>query len=127
MESVKERKQCEGCNQLASSGFVVRFREQYGINKYLCSKCCHRDMGDYDKICCNCGKNNADGSFEMSWYNGKDMCSDCKSKELAKREHREALKLKIKSTLKNFAKDHWKFWISTAIAIIFGIIGISLI
>ena len=120
MESVEEREQCEGCSQLASSGFVVRFRKQYGINKYLCSKCCHRAMGDYDKICCKCGKNNADGSFEMPRYNGKDMCLDCISKELAKEEHRDFIKLKIK----NFAKDHWKFWISTVIAITLGVIAL---
>jgi hypothetical protein len=51
------------------------------------------------------------------------MCADCISKELLKRERREATKLKIE----NFTKNNWKFLISTGIAIIFGIIGISLI
>ena len=78
-------------------------------------------MGDYDKICCKCGKNNADGSFEMPRYKGKDMCADCIEKEEQKRKRREAIKLRIK----NFIKEHWKFLISTSIAIIFGIIALA--
>ena len=123
MEFVEEKNQCERCKKLGSSGFIVRFRKEQGINEYLCSKCCHRSMGDYDKICCKCGKKNEDGSFEMPQYNGKDMCSDCIEKKELRRIRREAIKLKIK----NFTKDNWKFLISTTIAIIFGIIGISLI
>jgi len=123
MESIKEGNQCEKCKKLGTNGFVVRFRKELGINEYLCSKCYHRVLGDYDKKCCKCDKKNDDGSFEMPRYNGKDMCSDCIQKEELKKQRREAIKIRIKK----FAKDHWKFWISTSIAIIFGIIGISLI
>jgi len=119
-ESVEEI-QCKECKKLKSEAGIIRFRE--GFNKYLCSNCCYRALGDYDKICCKCGINNADGSFEMKQYNGKDMCADCIEKELLKREHIEAIKIRIK----NFTKDNWKFLINTGIAIIFGIIGISLI
>jgi len=56
-------------------------------------------------------------------FNGKDMCADCIEKKELKKRQREAIKLRIK----NFTKDHWKFLISTSIAIVFGIIGISLI
>ena len=55
-------------------------------------------------------------SFEM-------MCLECHGKKVAKVKKIRKTKLMIK----NFVKDHWKFWISTSIAIIFGIIGLSLI
>ena len=55
-------------------------------------------------------------SFEL-------MCLECHGKKVAKVKKIRKTKLIIK----NFAKDHWKFWISTSIAIIFGIIGLSLI
>jgi len=46
MESIEEGNQCEKCKKLGTNGFVVRFRKELGINKYLCSKCCHRVLGD---------------------------------------------------------------------------------
>jgi len=49
------------------------------------------------------------------------MCIECYEKKLAK-----AKKIrKTKLTIKNFTKDHWKFWIGTSITIILGIIGLS--
>ena len=112
MESVEERNQCEGCKKPKSDVGIIRFRDEF--NQYLCSKCCHRAMGEFDKICDKCDINNADGSFEMKQFQGKDMCADCIYKAQLKEEHRQAIKIKIK----NFAKDHWKFWIGTAIGII---------
>ena len=110
-----EETRCDGCKKPKSGAGIIRFREEF--NKYLCSKCCHRAMGDYDKICCKCDKNNADGSFEMKQYKGKDMCADCIEKEERKRKRREARKLKIKLTIKNFVKDHYWKMISLGVAI----------
>jgi len=51
------------------------------------------------------------------------MCMECHDKKSSKSEKNRKNKLLIK----NFAKDHWKFWIGTSITIIFGIIGLSLL
>jgi len=51
------------------------------------------------------------------------MCMECHDKKSSKSEKNRKNKLLIK----NFAKDHWKFWIGTSITIIFGIIGLSIL
>ena len=109
---------CDGCHR--SDVGVIRFRKELGINKCLCSKCCHRALGDYNKICCKCNKKNDDGSFEMPRYNGKDMCPDCIEKEELKRKRREARIL----TIKNFLQNHWKWYIPIIIGSIIGITSI---
>jgi hypothetical protein len=107
VEIKEEKDVCDGCGKHRSEIGIVRFREQLGINKHLCSKCCHRALGDYDKICCKCDKNNADGSFEMKQYNGKDMCADCIEKEELKRKQREAKEEK-RNAQKLAVKDYFK-------------------
>ena len=49
------------------------------------------------------------------------MCLECHEKKVARMKRIRKAKLKIK----NFAKDHWKFLISTFIAIVAIIVGLS--
>jgi hypothetical protein len=124
IEHKTEKDVCDGCGKHAEEVGIVRFRKEHGINKHLCSKCCHRSLGEYDKICCKCNKNNADGSFEMRSYNGEDMCDDCIEKEELKRIQREERKAKRttqKLTTKNFLLNNWKVWFGAAVAIILAI------
>ena len=62
----------------------------------------------------------------MSGYGDKPeefefMCLEC----VEKKEASEAKKNATKLTIKNFVKDHWKFWITLSISIIAVVIGLS--
>ncbi|QLH07667.1 hypothetical protein [Nitrosopumilus ureiphilus] len=62
-----------------------------------------------------------DLSKEKSPLFSELICLECHEKKVSKVKKNR----KIKREIKNFAKDHWKFWIGTTITIILGIIGLS--
>lgn len=113
-----------------------------GYKGLLCSECIKRREKSYTEKCPKCKRiayehggltyyddSDADDlddeisdnydSFDDFDYGEKppsfeSMCMECHKKKVARvRKIR-----KVKLTIKNFAKNHWKFWISTGLVII---------
>jgi len=150
---VEEGNQCVKCKKLDSEvGKITCYTDPHdGYKGLLCSECIKRREKPYTEKCPKCKRvayehggltyyddSDADDPDDKISYNHdsfddfdydekppsfESMCMECHEKKVARM--RKIRKTKL--TIKNFVKDHWKFWISTAIAIIFGIIGISLI
>jgi len=143
---------CEKCKKLDTEVGKITHYTEHGADLLLCADCLKRREKPYKEICPICKRvayehggltyyddsdadetndieisNNA-VDFENFDYDEKppsfeSMCMECHDKKVAK--VRKVRKTKL--TIKNFAKDHWKFWIGTSITIIFGIIGLSLL
>lgn len=97
-----------------------------GYKGLLCSQCIKRREKPYTEICPKC-KRLAYKHGGMSFYGEPPepeyMCVECvekKEKKMAERNTRN-------SKIKNFIKDHWKFWIGTTISIIGIILGLSIL
>ena len=90
----------------------------------LCSECIKKREKPYTEKCPKC-KRLAYEHGGMSFFGEppeiEEMCLECVEKKEKKESKRNARKLKIK----NFAKDHWKFWIGTSLTIIAIILGLS--
>jgi len=112
-----------------------------GYKGLLCSECIKRREKSYTEKCPKC-KRIAYEHGGLTYYDDSDaddlddkisdnydsfdnfdsdekppsfesMCMECHEKKVARvRKIR-----KVKLTIKNFAKDHWKFWISTGLVI----------
>jgi len=119
IEFKKEGNACERCNKLDTEvGPITYYTDPHdGYKGLLCSECIKRREKPYTEICPKC-KKIAYEHGGMTVYGDEpedfeDMCLEC----YEKREARDAKIIAIKSTIKNFAKDHWKFWISTGLVI----------
>jgi hypothetical protein len=117
---------CEKCDKPNTEvGKITYYTNPHdGYRGLLCSECIKKQEKPYTEMCPKC-KRLAYEHGGMSYYGEpphvKEMCLECvekKEKEVAKRN---AMKLKIK----NFAKDHWKFWITVSISIVAIIVGLS--
>ena len=120
-----------------------------GYKGLLCSECIKRREKSYTEKCPKCNRvayehggltyyddSDADDlddeisdnydSFDDFDYDEKppsfeSMCMECHEKKVARvRKIR-----KVKLTIKNFAKDHWKFWITKSVSIVAIIVGLS--
>ena len=118
---------CEKCKKLDSEvGRITHYKNPHdGYEGLLCSECIERREKPYQEICPNC-KRVAYEHGGMSGYGDKPeefefMCLEC----VEKKEASEAKKNATKLTIKNFVKDHWKFWITLSISIIAVVIGLS--
>ena len=118
IEFKKEGNACERCKKLDTEvGPITYYTDPHdGYNGLLCSECIKRREKPYTEICPQC-KRVAYEHGGMSSYGDElpfeDMCLECVEKKEARVTKMNARKLKIK----NFAKDHWKFWISTGLII----------
>jgi len=120
IEFKKEGNACEKCKKLDTEvGPITYYTDLHdGYKGLLCSECIKRREKPYTEICPKCNR----VAYEhggMSFYgeppeNFEDMCLECVEKKEVIVAKRNAMKL----TIKNFAKDHWKFWISTGLVII---------
>lgn len=127
IEFKKEGNACEKCKKLDTEvGPITYYTDPYdGYKGLLCSECVKRREKPYTEICPKC-KRLAYKHGGMSFYGEspedfEDMCVEC----VEKKEVREAKRNTIKLTIKNFAKDHWKFWITISISIVSIIVVIS--
>ncbi len=145
---------CDKCHkQNTEVGKITDYTDSHdGYNGLLCSECIKRREKPYTEICPKCKRlaykhggltyykdsdaddtkefivtENFDDSDFDEIYNEKPptfselICLECHTKKVAKVKKIR----KIKLTIKNFAKDHWKFWITITISIVLGIIGLS--
>jgi len=116
---VREGNQCDRCKKLDTEvGPITYYTDPHdGYKGLLCSECIKKREKPYTEICPKC-KRVAYEHGGMSYYgyesSFEDMCLEC----VEKKEARVAKIIAVKSTIKNFAKDHWKFWISTGLVII---------
>jgi len=126
IEFKEEGNACAKCKKLDTDvGPITHYTDPHdGYKGLLCSECIKRREKPYTEICPKC-KRVAYEHGGMSFYGDEppfeDMCLEC----LEKKEAREAKRNAIKLTIKNFAKDHWKFWITISISIVAIIIGLS--
>ena len=106
-------KKCPKCKKLAY--------QHGGLTSYDDSDVDNSDDSDVDD-----SNSDINDGFESFDYDEKPpsielMCMECYEKKVTK--ERKARKMKL--TIKNFAKNNWKTWISITIAIAGLIIGIS--
>jgi len=124
IEFKREGNACEKCKKQDTEVGNITHYTKHGDNLLLCSECLKKREKPYTEICPKC-KRVAYEHGGMSAYGEEppfeDMCVEC----VEKKEAKEAKRNSIKLTIKNFAKDHWKFWIMLTIAIIGLITGIS--
>ena len=127
IEHKREGNACDKCKKLDTQvGKITYYTDPHdGYTGLLCSECIKKREKPYTEICPKC-KRVAYEHGGMSFYGEvpydfEDMCLECVEKKEARVAKMNARKLKIK----NFAKDHWKFWITITVAIIGLIIGIS--
>jgi len=128
--SIKHKRSGDTCDKCNKSNSEVGVMTDYtsphdGYKGLLCSECIKKREKPYTEICPKC-KRVAYKHGGMSFYgeipeNFEDMCVECVEKKEKKESKRKARKLRIK----NFTKDHWKFWITVTISIVALIIGLS--
>lgn len=118
---------CEKCHKPNTEvGKITYYTDPHdGYKGLLCSECIKKREKPYTEICPKC-KRLAYKHGGMSFYGEaphdyEEMCLEC----VEKKEKKEAKKSAIKLTIKNFAKDHWKFWITATISIIAILVGLS--
>ena len=155
IEVKREGHTCDKCKKSDTEVGKITHYTKHGDDLLLCPKCLEFREEPYTETCPKCKRvayehggltyyddsdvDDADDSdviiaddFNNSDnYNGFDydkkppsfdlMCMECYEKKLAK-----AKKIrKAKLTIKNFAKDHWKFWITISISIVTIIVALS--
>jgi hypothetical protein len=143
---------CEKCKKPNTEVGKITHYTKHGDDLLLCAECIKKHEKPYTEICPKCKRlaykhggltyfdeSDLDGSNvieivdDSKGFDNFDdlseekpplftdpMCLECHEKKVAKVKKNR----KIKREIKNFAKEHWKFWIATAIGIL-GIIGIS--
>jgi len=126
IEFKKEGNACEKCKKSDTEvGPITYYTDPHdGYKGLLCSGCIKRREKPYTEICPKC-KRVAYEHGGMSAYGHEppfeDMCLEC----VEKKEARQAKRGHIKLTIKNFTKNHWKFWITISISIVAIIVGLS--
>lgn len=124
VEVKREGHNCEKCKKSDTEVGKITHYTKHGDDLLLCPKCLEFRERPYTEKCPKC-KRVAYEHGGMSAYgigpSFENMCLEC----VEKREARDAKIIAIKSTIKNFAKGHWKFWITISISIIAIIIGLS--
>ena len=149
IEFKKEGNTCERCKKLETEVGKITHYTEHGDDLLLCPKCLEFRERPYTEICPKCKRvayehggltyyddSDADDlddeisdnydSFDDFDYDEKppsfeSMCMECHEKKVARvRKTRKA-----KLTIKNFAKDHWKFWITMSASIITVVIALS--
>lgn len=125
IEYKREGNACDKCHkQNTEVGKMTDYTDPHdGYKALLCSECIKKREKPYTEKCPKC-KKLAYKHGGMSFYgeppNDEKMCLECAEKKEKKNDTTNAMKLKIK----NFAKDHWQYWITLTIAIL-GLIGFS--
>jgi len=145
----REGNQCEKCKKLDTEVGKITHYTKHGDDLLLCPKCLEFRERPYIEKCPKCNRvayehggltyyddSDADDlddeisdnydSFDDFNYDEKPpsfklMCMECHEKKVA----RVKKILKVKLTIKNFVKDHWKFWITISISIVAIIVGLS--
>jgi len=144
IEIKREGNACEMCTKLDTEVGKITHYTEHGDDFLLCSKCLKKREKPYTEICPKCNRiayehgglaynddSDTNDSDNDDGFDGFDydeeapsfelMCMECHDKKVARmRKIRKA-----KLTIKNFAKDHWKFWISISISIIAITIALS--
>ena len=149
IEVKREGNACEKCKKLDTEVGKITHYTKHGADLLLCPKCLEFRERTYTEICPKCKRiayehggltyyddSDADDlddeisdnydSFDDFDYDEKppsfeSMCMECHEKKVARvRKIR-----KVKLTIKNFARNHWKFWITISISIVAIIVGLS--
>ena len=151
-EFKEEGDTCKKCNKPNTEvGKITYYTDPHdGYKGLLCSECIKKREKPYTEICPKC-KGLAYKHGGLTYYDDSDaddtesvaitenpddfdknyneepptfselMCLECHTKKVEKVKKNR----KIKLTVKNFAKDHWKFWIMVTMGIVGLIIGLS--
>ena len=143
IEVKREGHTCEKCKKSDTEVGKIIHYTKHGDDLLLCPKCLKFRERPYTEICPKC-KRIAYKHGGLTYYDDSDiddsndyvitddnedfdnfdyneeppssselMCLECHEKKVARERKRKARNLKIK----NFAKNHWKFWISTGLII----------
>ena len=125
-EFKEEGNACVRCKKLDTEvGPITYYTDPHdGYKGLLCSKCIKRREKPYTEICPKCNRFAYEHGGMSAYGEGPTfeiMCVEC----LEKKEAREAKRNAIKLTIKNFMKNHWKFWITISISIVAIIVGLS--
>jgi len=137
---------CEKCKKQNTEVGEITHYTGHGADLLLCPTCLKKREKTYTEKCPKCKRvayehggltyyddsdaddpdtndsDNDDGfDYDEEPPSFESMCMECHEKKVARVKKIRRAKL----TIKNFAKDHWKFWVGTAITIILGIIGLS--
>ena len=126
VEFKEEGDQCKRCKKLDTEvGPITYYTDPHdGYKGLLCSECIKRREKPYTEICPKCKRVAYEHGGMSAYGEGptfEDMCLECVEKKEARETKRNAIKL----TIKNFLKDHWKFWITISISIVAIIVGLS--
>ena len=112
IEFKREGNACERCKKQDIEAGKITHYTKHGADLLLCPKCLEDKERTYTEKCPKC-KRVAHEHGGMSAYGDEppleEMCLEC----VQKKEARDAKKLKIK----NFMKDHWKYWITISLTI----------
>ena len=128
IEFKREGDTCEKCHKSNTEvGQITYYKDPHdGYKGLLCSECIKKREKSYTEICPKC-KRLAYEHAGMSYYgeppDGKEMCLEC----IEKKEEKESRKSARRLTIKNFAKDHWKFWITVTLSIVAILVGLKII
>jgi len=154
VEQKREGNVCEKCKKSNTEvGPITEYKDPHSTYKgLLCSDCIEMREKPYTERCPVCkelaykkggltffDESDLDSKDDVVTYDEKDfdnfynfdhdeksplsaelMCLECHEKKVERERKIRKIKLKIK----NFVKDHWKFWVTIIIAIIGLIIGI---
>ena len=154
IEFKQEGNACEKCKKLDTEvGKITHYKDPHDrYEGLLCSECIKRREKPYKEICPKC-KRVAYEHGGLTFYSDSDaddsdgivisdsdnfdefhdlseekppsfselMCLECYEKKVSKVKKNR----RIKREIKNFAKNHWKFWITISISIIAIVIGLS--
>jgi len=150
IEFKREGNACEKCKKLHKEVGKITHYTKHGDDLLLCAECLKKREKPYTEICPKCKRlaykhggitfysdsDESDGIIISDSDNFDDfhdlseekppsfselMCLECHEKKVSKVKKNRRIKRKIK----DFAKNHWKFWIGTSITIMLGIIGLS--
>ena len=120
IEFVKEGNVCERCKlQAGENNHKLEHFKKYDIDELLCRDCREKIERENNIECPQCKKVITDGTLHFDEIGNVTYCNDCHMNNIEKRVK--------KRERKYFIVTNWKFWISTAIAVIFGLIGLSLL
>jgi len=125
MEFKREGNACEKCEKLQTEVGKITHYTEHGDDLLLCAECLKKRKKPYTDKCPKCKrlayKHGGMSFYGKPPYDDEEMCLEC----VEEKEARDAKRNARKSTIKNFAKDHWKFWISISISIIAVVLALS--
>jgi len=111
---------CERCEvQAGENNHTLANFKKYDIDELLCRDCREKIERENNVECPQCKKVITDGNLHFDNTGSVTYCHECHMENITKDA--------TKRERKHFIKSNWKFWITIAIAVAFGIVGLSLL